>query len=305
MKKIPFLTVMVIPHTDEKPKSIKIPAYLLWGLSILVIVSLTSGSLWTYNYAFMKTENNYLFFDNQEKNSIINDFSDNYFTLYQDVEELKREVVNVQNLEEEVRALNEFDPTISYFSVENQNLLSIINDITEKNKITVSSINDTKNTVETLETAIPSKEETLTDLVNLLEDRNETELSTPSIIPTYGRFSSRFGYRSDPMNGSVAFHTGLDIANTYGSPLYATADGIVTMACYKTNGYGNQILINHGNGYETFYGHNSKLVVEVGDYVKKGQLIGYIGSTGRSTGPHVHYEVRVYGEKVNPVNYIN
>lgn len=127
---------------------------------------------------------------------------------------------------------------------------------------------------------------------------------TPSIWPTSGRISSPFGYRKDPFTGRTSYHNGVDIANSYGSPIYATAYGKVTFSGWN-GGYGNEVIIDHGNGIITYYGHNSKNVVQRGDYVKRGQIIAYVGSTGRSTGPHVDYRVSLNGVKVNPVKYMN
>lgn len=300
MKKQPFLTLMIIPHTEEKPKSIKIPKFILNVLSVIFIVTLTSTSLWTFNYVFIKRENESLTTVNSDNEIIIEEYSKNFLSLYQDVKVLQNQVVVVQELEEEVRGLNEFDPTKSYFSVENQNALSHVE---QKSRITASAIGETKDVVEVLKTAIPEQEKSLNELIGLMEDKNEVILSIPSIYPTYGRTTSSYGYRTDPVYGGYEFHTGVDIANSYYTPIYATADGVITYAGYKSNGYGYQVLINHGNGYDTFYGHNSRVIVSAGDYVKKGQLIAYMGSTGKSTGSHSHYEVHLYGRTVNPANY--
>ena len=104
-------------------------------------------------------------------------------------------------------------------------------------------------------------------------------------------------------NGSD-FHPGIDIANDMGTPIVATADGVVTTAGWNDGGYGNMVDIDHGNGMSTLYGHNSELAVSAGQTVSKGQVIAYAGSTGNSTGPHVHFEVRVNGDPVNPLNYL-
>lgn len=301
MKKWPFFTLMFIPHTEEKPKSIRIPKFILNVLSVAFIVTLTSSSLWTLNYILIKRENNSLTAVNTNNEFIIEEYSKNFISLYQDVKVLQSKVIVVQELEEEVRGLNEFDPTKSYFSVENQNALAHVE---QKSQITVSSISETKEVVDVLKNAIPEQEKSLNELIGFMEDKNEVILSIPSIYPTYGRMTSSYGYRTDPVYGGYEFHTGVDIANSYYTPIYATADGVVTYAGYKSNGYGYQVLINHGNGYDTFYGHNSKLKVNIGDYVKKGETIAYMGSTGKSTGSHSHYEVHLYGKTVNPINFL-
>lgn len=118
-----------------------------------------------------------------------------------------------------------------------------------------------------------------------------------------GWISSYYGYRTSPFDGRRVFHKGLDIASKKGSPIIAVAGGVVTWADRRW-GYGNLVEINHGNGYATRYGHCQKLLVKEGEAVKKGQVIATIGSTGRSTGPHVHFEVLQNGKQVNPLDFI-
>ena len=124
--------------------------------------------------------------------------------------------------------------------------------------------------------------------------------STPSIWPSTGDVSSPYGLRW----GGSDFHPGVDIADDYGTPIYAAADGVVPVAGWNSGGYGNMVDIDHGNGIWTRYGHAQEVVVTAGQTVKKGQIIAYMGSTGYSTGPHVHYEVHVNGEVVNPASYL-
>ena len=122
----------------------------------------------------------------------------------------------------------------------------------------------------------------------------------PSIWPTTGVVTSPYGLRW----GGTDFHPGMDIANDMGTPIVATADGVVDYAGWNSGGYGNMVDIDHGNGIMTRYGHASQVVVSTGQHVKRGQLIAYMGSTGFSTGPHVHYEVHVNGQRVNPISYL-
>ncbi|NLM22366.1 MAG: M23 family metallopeptidase [Peptococcaceae bacterium] len=129
----------------------------------------------------------------------------------------------------------------------------------------------------------------------------------PSILPLKGStyVTSPYGYRRNPFGGrSKEFHDGVDFAANYGTPVYATADGIVSFAGWDY-GYGRKIVINHGNGIITFYGHNSKLLVSTGAKVKKGDMIAYSGNTGRSSGPHLHYGAYVNGKSVNPLTFTN
>ena len=125
----------------------------------------------------------------------------------------------------------------------------------------------------------------------------------PSIWPVNGTITSNFGYRGNPIGGGTGYHEGLDIAVDYGTPVRATASGKVTMAGW-VDGYGNLVEINHGGGFVTRYGHNSMLLVVVGQEVKTGDIIALAGSTGRSTGPHCHYEVRVNGTPTDPLLFL-
>jgi len=116
--------------------------------------------------------------------------------------------------------------------------------------------------------------------------------------------TSNFGVRSDPFNGGARMHKGIDIPGPVGTPIYATADGVVSRAGWAS-GYGNLVQIAHGGGMETRYGHMSKLIVAPNSYVRRGQIIGLMGSTGRSTGSHLHYEVRVDGQAINPIPFVS
>ncbi len=125
----------------------------------------------------------------------------------------------------------------------------------------------------------------------------------PSLWPVEGKVTSSFGERDDPFNGEGAFHAGVDISAGFGEPIHATADGVVEFAD-KTSGYGREVVLDHGHGVKTVYGHMSGFAITAGDEVRRGQVIGYIGMSGRSTGPHVHYEVRIQNVPVNPHKYL-
>ena len=128
----------------------------------------------------------------------------------------------------------------------------------------------------------------------------DTPVTTPTGWPTNGFISSGYGLR---WNGAE-FHQGIDIAAEMGTPIVATADGVVTIAGWNAGGYGNMVDIDHGSGVSTRYGHASAVVVTAGQRVRRGQIIAYVGSTGHSTGPHLHYEVRLSGQPVNPTSYL-
>lgn len=137
-----------------------------------------------------------------------------------------------------------------------------------------------------------------------LDVLEQTVIAIPSMQPVENvKLTSSFGVRSDPFHGSAAMHAGVDIPGPMGTPIYATADGVIGRAG-RFGGYGNLITVNHGKGIETRYGHLSKILVAANTRVRRGQLIGLMGSTGRSTGSHLHYEVRIDGAAVNPMPFM-
>ena len=127
--------------------------------------------------------------------------------------------------------------------------------------------------------------------------------SAPNLWPVEGQVTGSFGERIDPFNGEGAFHSGVDIGSSYGHPIVAPADGIVTVTD-TMGGYGKTIMIDHGSGISTRYGHLSGFAVTAGQHVQRGDIIGYVGESGRSTGPHLHYEVRINDTPVNPYKYL-
>jgi murein DD-endopeptidase MepM/ murein hydrolase activator NlpD len=145
------------------------------------------------------------------------------------------------------------------------------------------------------------------ELDNLIKNKEQLLAATPAIQPVsnqdLNRVASGFGLRIDPVYKTVKMHAGLDFAAPQGTPIYATANGVVKIAGYSEGGYGNHVVINHGYGYETVYGHMVRVKTRTGQRVKRGEIIGYVGSTGKSTGPHCHYEVHKGGQKLDPVYF--
>lgn len=146
------------------------------------------------------------------------------------------------------------------------------------------------------------------EVVKLAKSKEQLISSIPAIMPINKKdlthaVTSGFGWRTHPIYKTQEFHPGMDFTAVQGTPIYATGDGVVERADNMAQGYGNHVVINHGFGYQTLYGHMSRIGCKVGQKVKRGQLIGYVGSTGLSTAPHVHYEVIKNGEKTNPINY--
>lgn len=154
---------------------------------------------------------------------------------------------------------------------------------------------------------IKVQDKSYNELAGLIRNKERILAATPAIQPVsnkdLSRIASGFGLRIDPIYKTVKMHAGLDFTAPQGTPIYATADGAVRTAGYSNSGYGNHVIINHGYGYETLYGHMVRIKARGGQRVKRGEIIGYVGSTGKSTGPHCHYEVRKNGQKLDPVYY--
>lgn len=145
------------------------------------------------------------------------------------------------------------------------------------------------------------------EVFKLAKNKEKVIASIPAIQPLdfhdLRRIGSYFGYRTDPFYKISKFHEGMDFTAAIGTPIYATGDGVISEADYNSGGYGNKIMINHGYGYETVYAHCSRFKVKFGQRVKRGEIIGYVGNTGKSTAPHVHYEVHKGGMPINPIYF--
>jgi len=162
-------------------------------------------------------------------------------------------------------------------------------------------------TINNLSNRINSQERSYNEIAEFIKDKETLLASTPAIQPVSNsdlkRVASGFGYRIDPVYKTVKLHNGLDFAAPQGTPIYATANGTVRVAANTGTGYGNHVVINHGYGYETLYGHMFRIKVKAGQKVKRGEIIGWVGSTGKSTGPHCHYEVNKNGRHLDPVYF--
>lgn len=162
-------------------------------------------------------------------------------------------------------------------------------------------------TLAEIEHRISEQSRSYDQIDELIKNKQQMLACIPAIQPISNkdltRIASGFGYRVDPIYKTVKFHPGLDFAAPVGTPIYATGDGTVELAGMDGSGYGIHVIINHGYGYQTLYGHMVRVKVVKGQQVKRGEVIGWVGSTGKSTGPHCHYEVIHNGEKVDPVNF--
>jgi murein DD-endopeptidase MepM/ murein hydrolase activator NlpD len=167
----------------------------------------------------------------------------------------------------------------------------------------VASLPSPEDTFGALRVLLQGLESHLNYVRNSLERRQELAAATPSIWPAHGWLSGAFGGRRDPFTGERGFHQGIDISTDRGQPVYATADGTVASAA-RAGEYGNLVVLSHAFGLSTRYGHLSRFNVGVGQSIKRGDIIGYVGSTGRSTGSHLHYEILVNGRLINPLQLL-
>lgn len=162
-------------------------------------------------------------------------------------------------------------------------------------------------TLNKLSSRIKVQNSSYKEIDELVKNKELLLSHTPAIQPVsnkdLNRIASGFGYRVDPVYKTIKMHAGLDFAAPQGTPIYATADGTISTSGNTGNGYGNHVIINHGYGYETLYGHMVRVKARAGQAVKRGEVIGWVGSTGKSTGPHCHYEVHKSGNKIDPVYF--
>jgi len=168
-------------------------------------------------------------------------------------------------------------------------------------------VKNTTKRMDVLAKQIVIQSKSLDDIVQLATTKEKLLAAIPAIQPVKNedlkRIASGFGYRNDPFTKITKFHAGMDFTAKSGTPIFATGDGTVSRADSKATGYGNHILINHGFGYESLYAHLSQYNVKPGQTVKRGDIIGFVGNTGRSEAPHLHYEVHKNGQPINPINF--
>ena len=168
-------------------------------------------------------------------------------------------------------------------------------------------INSIVTTLNNMQSRINAQKASYKDLGGMVKDKEKLLAATPAIQPVSNadlkRIASGFGYRIDPVYKTVKLHPGLDFAAPAGTPIYATANGTVEFAGNRGDGYGNNVIINHGYGYKTLFGHMFRIKARAGQRVNRGEVIGWVGSTGKSTGPHCHYEVIKNGNKIDPIYF--
>ncbi|QSQ24279.1 M23 family metallopeptidase [Pyxidicoccus parkwayensis] len=296
-------TLMVIPDHDAPVKRYTIQRSFLMqvGMGLMLVVGLAAGaSVHYFQVAADASENRIL----REEN----------LTLRSQLKSVRERIEHIGSTLDRVERFDQKLRAITLLSDPQRNLAM---GPTEPEAGTTAPATDTQFTqltstvspgallgkLDKLSAEATRQEQSLQELQAYFQDQKSMLASTPSVWPARGWVTSDFGQRLDPYTADRVMHAGLDIAAPHGKEVYSPSDGTVVFAGLE-GGYGNVLVIDHGYGIKTRYGHLSKMLVKAGDHVKRGALIAAVGNTGRSTGPHLHYEVRVNGIPQNPRKFI-
>lgn len=290
------MTFMVVPHDGGKPAQVKAHLFLIHGLLLTLALSLAWAA-----FVISRDVNYRLAELTQER------FKTNMQDILKELDTNRTILSRIAVMDNQFRKLlklGDRKDVVSQFASmggpTEEDTARFSHILQEKNDELAMKVQSSLR----LTSQQASKQEASFKEINAFLDKQRSILAaTPSLWPSKGWITSGFGKRSSPLTGEPGRHMGVDIANEVNTPIRATADGIVTYAGWEA-GYGRLVAIEHGYGYSTRYGHCARIEVKVGDEIKKGQIVGYMGSTGHSTGSHVHYEVRVHGMPVNPEKYL-
>lgn len=295
------VTIVIFPEGIRKVKQIKIPKIFL--RSFLLFCLLAAGVLtWTFiDYYELKTQfpqRTQLLEENSQQQAQLAALADR-------IDKINIKMVELIEFDNKLKIMADLDPgedSTQFLGVggPDSTLMDADYSIEKAHKKLVRLMHQS---LDNLDTAISIETLEKTELYQFMEEQKSMLSCTPSIWPVKGWVNNGFGWRKSPFTGEREFHKGLDIAARKGSPIVAPADGYVSDAG-KNYSFGNYVTVSHGYGYKTRYGHLSKILVKKGQTVKRGEKIGLVGSTGRSTGSHLHYEVLVEGVQVNPKRFI-
>ena len=298
MKKIKYYYNTNTLRYEKLEVPLRVKLLRIFGFLAAALV--TAGLISFVAFRFVGSPNEKILY---QQNANLND---HYKELNSAVQSIQQQMQELEKRDNNVyRAIFEANPvpdSARAKELENQLEIATIKGI--KDNQLVSSILSTLNN---LTSRIAAQKKSYDEVDALVKDKEKLLSHTPAIQPIsnkdLNRVASGYGYRIDPVYKTTKFHAGLDFSATQGTPIYATADGTVTTAGNSGNGYGNHVIINHGYGYETLFGHMVRVKARGGQAVKRGEIIGWVGSTGKSTGPHCHYEVHKNGEKINPIYF--
>ena len=231
---------------------------------------------------------------------------DRYKELSKKLDDIQMQVAELENRDNEVyRTIFEASPipdSARTKELEKEQQIAKVEGMVESDLV-----NSIISTLNNLSSRVQVQQASFKEITELINNKEKLLAATPAIQPVNNkdlkRIASGYGYRIDPVYKTVKLHPGLDFTAPSGTPIYATADGVIASAGNTGDGYGNHVIINHGYGYKTLYGHMYRIKARPGQQEKRGEVIGWVGSTGKSTGPHCHYEVIKNGNKINPVYF--
>jgi len=296
-----YFNVLIFGHKTSKTRHLRIPKKTIKISCYLFGFALLSTTFFFCDYIQVKKkafELNRLRQETQNQRSQIQFFSARIEDLEKQLSKLKdfdkkiRIIANLEKSQEATPSMGMGGPSPSD-----------IRDKLKKEKDADGLVQQMRSDIERLESEAMSREESLSELEKLLQVKREMIVHTPSIWPVMGWVTSGFGYRTNPFTGLTQMHEALDISNRVGTPVVAPANGIIS-DIGNDKAVGKVVVIFHGFGMTTRYGHLNKVFVKIGQSVKRGDKIAEIGMTGKTTGPHLHYEVRLNGISVNPARYI-
>jgi murein DD-endopeptidase MepM/ murein hydrolase activator NlpD len=294
-------TILFLPRGLHKVRKITISRSAMLTFLFFIFMILLSVSWLTTDYIKIKNKIPELLYLKKE-----NSFQKTHIiALSKKINHINQNMAKLQEFERKLRVMTNLEPSKQQEELlavggSNTSTLASGYQLEEVHKGLVQQMHKSLEALET-KTAIASISQS--QLNDFLKEQKSILACTPSIRPTDGWFSSGFGYRISPFTNQREFHKGIDIANRIGTPIIAPADGFVVHAGKEGN-FGKMITINHGYNLQTRYGHLSKYRIKKGQYVKRGQIIGEVGNSGRCTGPHLHYEVLLSGVPVNPLRFI-
>lgn len=288
---------LIIVSESKTIKQVKIYRSLLFLIFLVIISSLSYFGYYTYtlNEEYISLQKKYHneVYSFKVVSSINEDQSDQLDKLRQKTEDIDQKLHIISELQLKVEEMVGLNNSINNYDPISQN-----------SGLMGDSSNSLLFKMDELSIILDQRVDDLNNLITDVNSRLKYLDAKPNKMPTTGRITSKYGWRKNPFGRGTEFHYGLDIANNYNTVIKAAGKGVVTFAGY-TSGYGRIVIISHGFGYESVYGHNKKLYVKVGDKVEKGEKIAAMGNTGRSTGPHLHFEIRYYGKRVNPSTILN
>lgn len=279
---------------------------LSWKARLLRILGFVSTALVT---ATIIVAIAFRFLDSPKEKKMREDMqllSERYVSLRRELEDINSAISELEQRDNNIyRAVFEADPLPD--SVRKGKDYKAISIGTVNNTGSNELIASMRAAIDVLRSRLKTQASSYDTLQKLVEAKERMLSAIPAIQPvsnrTLDRVASGFGYRIDPIYKTPKMHTGIDFTAATGTPIYATGDGTVLESGFDNGGYGNHVIIRHGYGYESLYGHMKKIKVRNGDRVKRGEVIGWIGSTGKSTGPHLHYEVIKNGDKIDPIHF--